>query len=479
MLRHEGWKGNHKRVERIWRREGLKVPQKQPKRGCLWLKRLRQFCTDGIITATPKKAWKALFYSSLYRNAVYIMLNFGVLAIAGFVFWVLVARLYSTDDVGLAAAAISAAALLALVSTLGMDNSLIRFLSSSDKKSNVLLNSCFTIGGLVSIVIALIFLAGLGFWSPTLVFLRQNPFFICGFVAFVAALTLSALLNSAFIAERRAGFTLTVQGIIWSLCRITLVVLLATFSGAFSILASWGFGAILSLIIGIFLFLPRVQAGYRPRFRIKREEVKKILNFSSANYVVSLFLVVPTLILPLLVVNMLGAEANAYFYIAWSMSFLLFGISFGTSKSLFAEGSHDEIKLSKDIKRSIALTFGLVVPAVILIFLIGDKLLLIFGTAYSENATTLLWILALSALPFSLNNIYFAVKRVEMKMKKLVGLSAFMAVIALVLSYVLLPQMGILGAGVAWLTSQVLVAMLIMKDFLQKATWRENKTRVN
>jgi putative transposase len=37
MLRQEGWQVNHKRVERIWRREGLKVPQKQPKRGRLWL----------------------------------------------------------------------------------------------------------------------------------------------------------------------------------------------------------------------------------------------------------------------------------------------------------------------------------------------------------------------------------------------------------------------------------------------------------
>jgi putative transposase len=32
-----GWRVNHKRVERIWRREGLKVPQKQPKRGRLWV----------------------------------------------------------------------------------------------------------------------------------------------------------------------------------------------------------------------------------------------------------------------------------------------------------------------------------------------------------------------------------------------------------------------------------------------------------
>ena len=37
LLRHQGWHVNHKRVDRIWRREGLKVPQKQPKRGRLWL----------------------------------------------------------------------------------------------------------------------------------------------------------------------------------------------------------------------------------------------------------------------------------------------------------------------------------------------------------------------------------------------------------------------------------------------------------
>jgi putative transposase len=37
LLREAGWRVNKKRVERIWRREGLKVPQKQPKKGRLWL----------------------------------------------------------------------------------------------------------------------------------------------------------------------------------------------------------------------------------------------------------------------------------------------------------------------------------------------------------------------------------------------------------------------------------------------------------
>ena len=37
LLNKQNWQVNHKRVERIWRKEGLKVPKKQPKRGRLWL----------------------------------------------------------------------------------------------------------------------------------------------------------------------------------------------------------------------------------------------------------------------------------------------------------------------------------------------------------------------------------------------------------------------------------------------------------
>lgn len=37
LLQRDGWRVNHKRVERIWREEGLKIPKRQPKRGRLWL----------------------------------------------------------------------------------------------------------------------------------------------------------------------------------------------------------------------------------------------------------------------------------------------------------------------------------------------------------------------------------------------------------------------------------------------------------
>ena len=49
LLRAEGWRCNHKRVERIWRAEGLKVPSRQPKRGRLWLERR-------LLRAAPARA---------------------------------------------------------------------------------------------------------------------------------------------------------------------------------------------------------------------------------------------------------------------------------------------------------------------------------------------------------------------------------------------------------------------------------------
>jgi putative transposase len=67
MLRNEGWSVNHKRVERIWRQEGLKVPSKQPKRSRLWL-------NDGSIVRLrpefPKHVWSYDFMQDRTHNGV-------------------------------------------------------------------------------------------------------------------------------------------------------------------------------------------------------------------------------------------------------------------------------------------------------------------------------------------------------------------------------------------------------------------------
>ena len=65
LLRDRGWQVNHKRVERIWRREGLKIPKKQPKRGRLWL-------NDGscirLRPARPNHVWAYDFVTCRTEN---------------------------------------------------------------------------------------------------------------------------------------------------------------------------------------------------------------------------------------------------------------------------------------------------------------------------------------------------------------------------------------------------------------------------
>jgi transposase InsO family protein len=73
LLRNQGWIVNHKRVERIWREEGLKVPQKQSKRGRLWL-------NDGSVIRLrpefPKHVWSYDFMHDRTHNGVpYRILN--------------------------------------------------------------------------------------------------------------------------------------------------------------------------------------------------------------------------------------------------------------------------------------------------------------------------------------------------------------------------------------------------------------------
>lgn len=419
----------------------------------------------GVLTS--KRGLNGLYGVSLYRNTLYLILNSGALAATGFFFWIVAARLYPVEAVGLASAAISAMGLLALISTLGLDYGLIRFMPGSSEKAGEIINSCFTVAVVISIALAFIFLAGLSIWSPALLPIRGHPVFFTAFVVFTVAATLNTFAQRSFIAERKAGWALS-QGLIFGLLRFILLIILVTFFETFGIFASWGIAISLAVAIGVLIFLPRVEVGYRPFPMVRKEVINDLMHFSLANYAANLLWTIPGLILPLIVVNMLGAEKNAYFYIGWAVGSILIFIPTATSLSLFAEGSHAEEQLGQEVKKSLKFILLILIPAILILLLLGDKILLLFGEAYSQNATRLLWIVALSALPLSINQVYFSIRRVEKRMKGVIGLSACIAIVTLALSYILLPQMGIIGAGISWLIAQSLVAVVIVYRFWRR-----------
>jgi O-antigen/teichoic acid export membrane protein len=423
----------------------------------------------GIVTSIDRM--KALWHQPLYSNALYIMSANAANTIVGFVFWIVAARLYSTEEVGQAAALLSAASLLAMLSSLGFGYGLIRFLGTS-KNPVTLINSSFAVVASVSIAAAVIFIVGPGLWSPAVVSIRQNPPYLLVFALTVPVAALALLTDNAFLARRTARFVLA-RNLIFNLLRLVLLTVLAASLHSFGIFASWGAAVFVSLLFGVFLFLPRAQSGYRLSVSLDHRAVGGILRFSFANYLSDILWSAPALIIQsILVVNMLGSESNAYFSIAWAMTGILTMVPSAVSTSLFAEGSYDEARLGQSIWRSLKMTFLLLTPAVILVSLLADKFLLMFGAQYSQNAATLLRLLAAASIPGAVNAVFFSIKRVQKKTKVMVGLAAFFCVATIVLSYILLPYAGIAGAGIAWLATQSCIALVVVAQWLRSGRKR-------
>jgi O-antigen/teichoic acid export membrane protein len=395
--------------------------------------------------------------SPLYRNSFFLMANTVVTSGLGFFFWMVVARFYTEAEVGWGSAIISAISLLALLSVPGFGAALIRFLPKAEKPQEMI-NACFTISGAIAVVLSVIFVAGLDIWSPALAFIKHNIIFAAAFVLFVLAQTLTGMIASVFIARRRADFSLY-KNTIFSLLKIPLPIFLVLFFHTFGIAASWGVASAVALAVALFFFVPRVQPHYRPVPGFSPGVIGGMWRYSAGSYPARLFDSAPSLILPVVVVNLLGAEQNAYFYVAWTIAALLFAIPAASARSLFAEGAHFEEDLRGNVAKTLKFVFIILVPAVILVLLVAKWLLLLFGASYSASGLMLVRVLAVSGLFVSVNNIYTTTLRVEDRLRELTFIFGFTALAVLLGSYLVMPSAGLVGIGYVWLAVQGVVGI--------------------
>lgn len=378
-----------------------------------------------------------------------------------------VARFYSETEVGYSSAILSAINLLLLISLAGQGFSIVRFLSQSDKPRE-LINSSFTLSGLISLMAAVIFIAGLGFWSPALRFIQRQVIFAITFIGITLIAIVSALTDSVFMARRKAGFVL-LKTAIFSLLKIPLPILFASFLHSFGVITSWGMALGISLAISLFLLIPKVEKNYRPMPTLRMPNVKYISKYAFGSYIANLMAAAPVMVLPIMVLNLLGTKSNAYFYVASQIAHLLSAIPWSVSQSLFAEGSSSEGTMRQNIVRAIKFNFLLVIPALIVLLVTAKWLLLTFGQSYAENALNLLRLLSLTCLPLAIFSVYTSLLRVQDRLVELVIIRTFFAISSLALSFTLLPHYGmVIGIGCVWFGVYLVVAVY---SALRLSTW--------
>lgn len=396
------------------------------------------------------RAITALARDPLYRNSFFMAFSSIFNAGCGFFFWMTAARLYSVEEVGVATALISSLGLVILFSRLGFDVSIIRFFPTGDKARIFSTSLIITTAASLLVGAACVMLAE--FLSPSLAFLKEPGcvivFLLIGTVNSVAAIT-----GNAFVADRKTDHYFF-QNIFMAL-RIPLLIPMA-FLGVIGIFGSVGLGYLVASFIGL-LTLQRSIAAIKPQ--VNRDFICRSFQLSSWNYVSSILSAAPSLIMPIMILNMFGEAEAAKYYIAFAIGNLVLIIPNSLGTSLLVEGSHGE-GLKQSVLRAVYASLALLVPAVLVLFLFGDRLLGMLKWEYVE-AFDLLRIIALSSFPVAVYSLFVPIQNVRMKAESIVTLNALRCMFLLGLSYILMQRNGILGAGYAWLATYVIIMLVI------------------
>lgn len=376
----------------------------------------------------------------LFRNSLFIILASVLGNASGFVFWMIAAKIYPKEDVGVATALISSLYLVILLSGFGLGQSLIR--SFPERNKGKVFGTSAIITTLFAVLFGVIFIVGVDLWAPGLHQLRQYAF---PYLVFLVANSIVLLTGNAFIALRKTEYYLLQSLLMGS--RIVFLMPLV-FLGTLGIFSSVGASFVVTLIFSLLLI---VRLGVKPA-GMDRGFLGDYFHFSVGNHVAALLMRSPLYILPIMVLNTLGAEETAHYYVVFAISSLLFIIPSALGTSLFVEGSHGEV-LKRAVLKSFFAMFLLLTPLVIVLYFFGELVLELLGKDYAAGGLNLLRLMVLSSFFVGICQIYSSIKRIQKDMKGLILLGALIFVLLLGLSYTFMPKLGLLGVGYAWMIS--------------------------
>ena len=331
---------------------------------------------------------------------------------------------------------------------------------------------------------SIIFLLGLKVWAPALTFIGASRDWQVLFVLATIVWGIFALQDSALTGLRQAIW-IPLENTTFAMIKIVLLIVLAGSFQAVGIFASWNIPVLLSLIpINLLIFKWLIPNHIREtRERAAPITPGVITRFVSGNYLGSLFFLASTALLPLMVTNLVGARANAYFYPPWMIVTALQLVAVNLSTSLTVEATLDRAQLSAYGRRVLVQTARLVVPLVIIVFVGAPLILQVFGSAYALEGTALLRWLALGTLPNILIVLFISLARVQNRPGSIMLVQGTLSLLILSLSHFLLPTLGITGVGIAWFASQTIVAMFLLltllRPMLQLKTARANVLHKN
>jgi O-antigen/teichoic acid export membrane protein len=397
-----------------------------------------------------------------HRDGMALVLSSAVSSGIGMLFWVLAARLFDPDTVGVNSAALSAMTLLGSAAHLNLGNAILRFVPVAERRG-ALVAGCFAVGAGVAVMLGLGFAVGAGVWAPELVAAFGHPILIVFFVISTPIWTLFVLQDAALTAIKRADLVLA-ENVVFALLKIGLLAVAAWLGLAGGIAAGWVVATLLIVIavVGWLTWALRT-AAVPARSAAQPVTVRDLGEFVGADYAGNICWQAAVFGLPLVVIFLAGADGAAVYGVVWQIAFALYLVVIGMGKSMVAHAAVGGAAAAGRARRGMerkAMT--LMVPGVAVVAIGSYPILWVFGSTYAQTGTILLVLLALSAIPNVVTNSAVWEARVRRDRAVLVGVPATLSAAVIVGTVVLVPAMGVTGAGWAWLVAQSVLAAVIL-----------------
>lgn len=339
---------------------------------------------EAVLASPPKRGSSSLLglakkflAESLFRNAGALVIDIGIGAVCGYGSLTLLTHVFSKNDIGLSATAVSACSLICFITEFGIGYSLPRFLPTA-KNREAMINTVFTVVLVATVIGAAIFLALP--YARNLAPLGGLTFGVV-FVVTAAFQSSQAVLSTVLIADRAAD-KMVVFGAIPAVSRLAAPEVFS-FLGALGSFVS----RIIADFVGVAVFGALVhKRGHHLRLKIDVGETRELVKFSAGMYTANLVGGIPQLILPLIVLSRVGATPAAYWSIAMAIGALLYQVTGAVNSALLPEVSFRPMERRALLRRATMMSSALMVPTLTIAFFVAPFVLSIFGKSYAAGA---------------------------------------------------------------------------------------------
>ncbi|MFQ5977091.1 MAG: lipopolysaccharide biosynthesis protein [Candidatus Heimdallarchaeota archaeon] len=414
----------------------------------------------GFLSMPDVNARLVAITSSSNFDPFVLLLNSFLLSGIGLLFWTFSAWLFSSAYVGEASALLGLMNLVALFAGFGFYISILRFIQNS-KNSHSLISLMYAINAiavsLLSLLLYFIFILQSHNSNQSFSLLEA-----LGFSMFSVFTSLFVLGESILIGYQKFS-KLILRNLLFNALRILFLLMDIRLFSLNSIFVAWGLASFISFLVVQFIFYPSVPLELSYDIFSGLDELKEITAYSFSNYLSSLFWNGSGFLYPVLIAILLTTRDAAYFSIPWVLvSFIYLIPSAITNAMVVKYSAQPNSDLKSLVLNATKLTSLLVLPSCFMFVLFGSQVLSIFGAEYSEFGFEILFLLAISAIPTSLNQIAMGIFQVKQQNSRIIAFRGIASLAALALIFILVPYFSLSAFSLGWLLGHSLVAIFSM-----------------